>query len=74
MNAGGAGHAFVLVPSSTNGTAGSMTDLGTLVVNSIPAFTQSEGNAINGSGVVVGDASSPNQTVAVVWQPGANGS
>jgi probable HAF family extracellular repeat protein len=79
MNAGGAGHAYVWVPSSTNGTAGSMTDLGTLAVNSNPALSQSEGNAINSSGVVVGDANpasatGQNQIVAVVWQPGTNGS
>jgi hypothetical protein len=79
MNAGGAGHAYVWVPSSTNGTAGSMTDLGTLAVNPNPALSQSEGNAINASGVVVGDANpaganSQNLLVAVVWQPGTNGS
>jgi probable HAF family extracellular repeat protein len=79
MNASGAGHAYVWVPSSANGTAGSMTDLGTLAVNPNPAYSQSEGNAINGSGVVVGDANpkgatSQNQFVAVVWQPGTNGS
>jgi probable HAF family extracellular repeat protein len=75
----GAGHAYVWVPSSTNGTAGSMTDLGTLAVNPDPGLSQSEGNAINASGVVVGDANpngatSQNRTVAVVWQPGTNGS
>jgi probable HAF family extracellular repeat protein len=79
MNAGGAGHAYVWVPSSTNGTAGSWTDLGTLAVNPSAGVSQSEGNAINGSGVVVGDANpagatSQNQFVAVVWQPGTNGS
>jgi probable HAF family extracellular repeat protein len=79
MNASGAGHAYVWVPSSTNGTAGSWTDLGTLAVNPSPGLSQSEGNAINGSGVVVGDANpagatSQNQFVAVVWQPGTNGS
>jgi probable HAF family extracellular repeat protein len=79
MNASGAGHAFVWVPSSTNGTAGSMIDLGTVAVNPSAGLSQSEGNAINGSGVVVGDANragatSQNQIVAVVWQPGTNGS
>jgi probable HAF family extracellular repeat protein len=79
MNASGAGHAYVWVPSSTNGAAGSWTDLGTLAVNPSPGVSQSEGNAINGSGVVVGDANpagatSQNQFVAVVWQPGTNGS
>jgi probable HAF family extracellular repeat protein len=79
MNASGAGHAYVWVPSSKNGTAGSMTDLGTVAVNPSPGLSQSEGNAINGSGVVVGDANpagatSQNQFVAVVWQPGTNGS
>jgi probable HAF family extracellular repeat protein len=79
MNASGAGHAYVWVPSSTNGTAGSWTDLGTLAVNPSPGLSQSEGNAINGSGVVVGDANpagatSQKQFVAVVWQPGTNGS
>jgi probable HAF family extracellular repeat protein len=73
----GADHAYVWVPSSPNGTAGSMTDLGTLAVNPNPAYSQSEGNAINSSGVVVGDANpagSTGEIVAVVWQPGTNGS
>jgi probable HAF family extracellular repeat protein len=75
-----ADHAFVWKPSSANGTTGAMIDLGTLGVTSITSVSESEGVAINRSGVVVGDASPlagtyPTQTtVAVVWQPGTGGS
>jgi probable HAF family extracellular repeat protein len=78
-SAGGAGHAYVWEPSSAHGTTGRMIDLGTLAVNPNPGLSQSEGNAINDRGVVVGDANpagvtSQSQVVAVVWQPGTNGS
>ena len=76
---GGAAHAFIWKPSAPNATTGAMADLGTLATNPYPGLSQSEGLAINSSGVVVGDsnpagATSQNQTDAVIWQPGSGGS
>jgi uncharacterized membrane protein len=73
---GGAGHAFVWEPSAPNATTGTMVDLGTLVINPNPYYVQSEGRAINSSGVVVGYsllATSTGQADAVIWQPGTGG-
>jgi probable HAF family extracellular repeat protein len=76
--AGGASHAFVWRPATANGTTGTMIDLGTLAVNPQPGLSQSEGLAINGSGVIVGDANpqgvtNQSSTHAVIWEPGAGG-
>jgi probable HAF family extracellular repeat protein len=75
----GAGHAFLWKPSSPNGTAGTMIDLGTLDPTVLGGNGQSWGLAINSSGVVVG-LSNPTsatqqdpRTDAVIWQPGSNG-
>jgi probable HAF family extracellular repeat protein len=75
----GVGHAFLWKPTSTNGTSGTMIDLGTLDPNADGGLGQSQGLAINRSGVVVGQsnptgATSQNQTDAVIWQPGSTGS
>jgi probable HAF family extracellular repeat protein len=75
----GAGHAFLWTPSTANGTTGTMRDLGTLAINPYPGLSQSVGEAINSSGVVVGSSNpagvtSQNDTDAVIWQPGPNGS
>ena len=73
---GGAAHAFVWVPSTPNATTGTMVDLGTLAINSYAAISQSQGLAINSSGVVVGDSNPAGSTGlidATIWQPGAGG-
>jgi probable HAF family extracellular repeat protein len=75
----GVGHAFLWKPTSANGTSGTMIDLGTLDPNANGGLGQSQGLAINRSGVVVGQsnptgATSQYQTDAVIWQPGSNGS
>jgi probable HAF family extracellular repeat protein len=49
---GGAAHAFVWTPTTPNGTAGSMTDLGILPGGA----NESQANEINASGVVVGQS------------------
>jgi probable HAF family extracellular repeat protein len=72
-------HAFLWKPTSVNGTTGTMIDLGTLDPNADGGLGQSEGLAINRSGVVVGQsnptgATSQNQNDAVIWQPASNGS
>ena len=76
--ANGANHAFVWQPTTANGTSGTMLDLGTLAINSSPGLSQSEGNAINRYGVIVGDsnpagARSQDDLHAVIWQPAPGG-
>jgi probable HAF family extracellular repeat protein len=66
-------HAFLWIPSSPNGTTGTIMDLGALAGN------QSSGLAINSGGVVVGNSLpatglNQDQTHAVIWQPGTGGS
>ena len=73
---GGAAHAFVWTPSAANATTGKMVDLGTLAINPDAAYSQSQGLAINSSGVVVGfsnPAGSTGLIDATIWQPGAGG-
>ena len=73
---GGAAHAFVWAPSAPNATTGTMVDLGTLAINPYAGNSQSQGLAINSSGVVVGDsnpAGSTGQIDATIWQPGSGG-
>ena len=52
-----------------------MVDLGTLAINAYAGNSQSQGLAINSSGVVVGDdpAGTTGQIDATIWQPGAGG-
>ena len=73
---GGAAHAFVWVPSTPNATTGKMVDLGTLAINPYAGYSQSQGLAINSSGVVVGESNPAGSTGlidATIWQPGAGG-
>ena len=73
---GGAAHAFVWAPSAPNATTGTMVDLGTLAINPYAGYSQSQGLAINSSGVVVGDSNPAGSTGlidATIWQPGAGG-
>jgi probable HAF family extracellular repeat protein len=58
----GYGHAFLSEPGLP------MADLGTL-----PAHTQSEASAINGSGVVAGASHGANESHAVIWTPTPTG-
>jgi probable HAF family extracellular repeat protein len=75
----GVDHAFLWKPMSSNGTTGTLIDLGTLDPKANGGLGQSWGLAINSGGVVVGEsnptgATSTYQTDAVIWQPGTTGS
>ncbi len=57
--------AFLWTPSAPNASTGTLTALGAL-----PGETYASAYAINGSGVVVGEAQTGDNAHAFVWQPG----
>ena len=63
-------HSIAMGLNNDGQVVGTMFDLGTLATNADPPDSQSEGMAINSSGVVVGYSG---QTGAVIWQPDAGG-